>query len=74
MTPEQFEQKMRFLQSYYQSNPTHLQYKLAECMADTLEKLGYKEGVKYFRIVEEHEADVLSKSIIFHNVNHIKEK
>lgn len=74
MTPEQFEQKMRFLQSYFESDPARLRYKLVECMADTLEKLGYAEGVAHFRRLEDSEEHYSSKSIIFHNVNQIKEK
>lgn len=53
MTPEQFEQKMRFLQFYFGDNPERLRHKLIECMVDTLDNLGYTEGVKYFRRLEE---------------------
>lgn len=74
MTPEQFEQKMRFLQSYYGSDPVRSRDKLVECMADTLEKLGYKKGVEYFRRLDDLEESQHRKSIIFHNVNQIKEK
>lgn len=52
MTPEQFETKMRYI-SLLVASPERTRKRLIEAMADALEDLGYKEGVKYFRSVEE---------------------
>lgn len=52
MTPEQFAAKMRYI-SLMVAEPKRTRIRLIEAMADTLEDMGFKEGVKYFREVEE---------------------
>lgn len=52
MTPEQFAAKMRYISSLV-ADPERTHKRLIEAMADVLEDLGYKEGVKYFRESEE---------------------
>ena len=60
MTPEQFAAKMRYIsQLGVWEDPLgdseRTRKRLIEAMADALEDLGYKEGVRYFRQTEEGE-------------------
>jgi hypothetical protein len=52
MTPEQFAAKMRYI-SAMPADPERTRIRLIEAMADALENMGFKEGVRYFREVEE---------------------
>lgn len=54
MTPEQFAAKMRYISSLV-ADPERTRKRLVEAMADVLDDMGYKEGVEYFRRVEEDE-------------------
>lgn len=58
MTPEQFAAKMRYI-SQLVATPERTRIRLIECMADTLENMGYKEGIKYFHnLNDEKEKEV----------------
>ncbi len=48
MTPEQFAAKMRYI-SQLVATPERTRIRLIEAMADALEDMGFKEGVRYFR-------------------------
>lgn len=52
MTPEQFAAKMRYI-SQLVADPERTRKRLIEAMADALENMGYKEGVDYYRNIEE---------------------
>lgn len=52
MTPEQFTTKMRYI-SQLPADSERTRTRLIEAMADALENLGFEEGVRYFRKVEE---------------------
>lgn len=52
MTPEQFAAKMRYISSL-PADAERTRRRLIECMADALEDMGFKDGVSYFRKIEE---------------------
>lgn len=52
MTPEQFAAKMRYI-SQLPATPERTRIRLIEAMADALEEMGFKDGIRYFRESEE---------------------
>lgn len=53
MTPDQFHWKMGYISGMFDADTERKYKRMIECMIDALISLGYEEGVKYFRKVEE---------------------